>query len=264
MGMDLSQELSFVGRTALITGSTRGIGFEIAKTLYFKGANIVIVGRDQDKVDLTVQKLVNEKGLGIVEGFSLDISDSKKIPEFIEHVVSCFGSIDILVNNAAMDYKAGFLEINEKSIDDVFSTNVKGLLLLTQSISKVMIEKSTKGNIINIASIAANEIIPDHLIYGMTKAAVIYLTKGIAVELGKYDIRVNAIAPGSISTQMTEEKYADRTRLQELQNRLPLSRRGDVGEIAATVLYLASELSSYVTGQCIVVDGGWLVSPHKY
>jgi len=264
MGMDLSQELSFAGKTAVITGSTRGIGFEIAKTLYFRGADIVIVGRNQDKVDLTVQRLADKKGVGRVEGFSLDISDSKKIPEFIESVVSRFGSIDILVNNAGMDYNESFLEIDEESIDNVFSTNVKGLLLLTQSTSKVMIEKKTKGNIINIASIAGNEIIPDHLIYGMTKAAVIYLTKGIAVELGKYDIRVNAVAPGSISTQMTEEKYKDSTRLQELQNRLPLSRRGDVGEIAATVLYLASELSSYVTGQCIVVDGGWLVSPHKY
>ncbi|GAF73550.1 unnamed protein product, partial [marine sediment metagenome] len=183
-----------------------------------------------------------------------DISRKTDVDNLVQRVMDEFGGIDILVNNAAILNTVPFLKLSEDDWDKIIDTDLKGYYLCCHAVGKRMVERK-RGNIINITSTAAFR---GGSSYSIAKAGVVNLTKGLARELGSYNIRVNAIAPGPIMTDMTKFQWSDPKTYKEITARIPLGRRAEPNEIADVALFLASDASRYITGDTIVVDGGLL------
>jgi NAD(P)-dependent dehydrogenase (short-subunit alcohol dehydrogenase family) len=251
----------FKGKVVVVTGGTRGIGNTIARAFYDAGADVAICGASEATVAYAIEKFV-DNGQNRFFALKSDLSDFEEGKQFIEKVITRFGQIDILVNNAGIISGKTLAELTPEHFEKVMNVNVRAPLFLSEQVARHLIDRGVTGEIINISSIAASpqKNDEDNVLYGMTKAAIDKLTKGLAKVYGKNGIRVNAVAPGSIPTDITKERYADSAVVEELVCRLPLGRRGERMEIADAVLFLASNHSSYITGQTIVVDGGWLLS----
>ena len=242
--------LSLEGQVAIITGGGTGIGRGIALEFAKAGADVVVASRRLsvlEKVGREVTAL-GKRSLAI----QTDISRKTDVDNLIQRVMDEFGVIDILVNNAGVGGKFTLLETPEDEWDRVIDTNLKGYYLCSQAVSKGMVERK-KGNIINIASRAAFR---GGSSYNISKAGVVNLTGGLARELGSYNIRVNAIAPGFVRTDMTERRWSDPERLKQEEARIPLGRVAEPSDIVSVALFLASDASRYITGDTILVDGG--------
>jgi len=249
-------------KVALVTGSGQGLGAAIAKKLASEGAKLII--NDIDELKATkISKELESSGHSAIPAVG-DVSNGKQIDIIVNEAVKRFGKIDILVNNAGISYKTKdgfkipFLEIPEVQWDKVLAVNLKGMFLCAQKVAKIMIEQKY-GRIVNIASIAAKlgKSGPAGNHYMASKAGVISLTKSLAYELARYNIRVNAVAPGFIETEMSGKTNADLNKA--ITERIPMERFGTPEEIAEAVLFLASDSSSYITGETIIVDGGFLL-----
>jgi len=234
-------------KVAIVTGSAQGIGKGIALALAKEGASVVI--SDIKGVYDVVREIetMGVKALGV----KVDVSKKEEVEEMVERVLDRFGRIDILVNNAGIFPFVNLTEMKEDDWDKVLDINLKGIFNCTKAVLDEMI-KQKSGNIINISSIAAMVGFKGLTHYCASKAGVIGFTKATALELSQYGIRMNAIAPGGIETPGTKGMVDD-----NFINSLPIKRVGKPKDIAKTVLFLASEDSSYITGQCIVVDGGY-------
>ncbi|WP_338598990.1 SDR family NAD(P)-dependent oxidoreductase [Sulfolobus tengchongensis] len=235
------------GRVAIVTGSARGIGKEIAKILSKEGAKVVLF----DVLDLvySTAKEIGEDTLA----FKGDITKKTDIENAVQDVIRNFGKIDILVNNAGIYPAKSFLEMSEEEWDKVININLKGTFLFTKAVVPHMIERKY-GRIINIASIAGTIVgFPNLSHYCASKAGILGFTRGIALELARYNITVNAIAPGPIDVLDSKETE------QEVTKAIPVGRIGKPIDVANAVLFLSLEESSFITGQLIVVDGGYTV-----
>jgi dehydrogenase/reductase SDR family member 4 len=242
-------------KVAIVTGASRGIGRSIAEVFVREGAQVVICGRKQETLD----QVAKEIGAG-VKPVACHVGKSADIEALVASTTREFGRIDILVNNAATNIAQGpCLEMDEGQFDKMVEVNLKSTFRLMKLIAPGMCERGS-GSIINIASIAGLRPQFHSLLYSMTKAALIMMTQSYAVELGPKGVRVNAIAPGLIQTVLSEYFWKDETRREKQLSHQPVQHLGQPVEIAEMALTLASDQSSYMTGQTLVVDGGYLLS----
>ena len=244
-----------VNKNAIVTGGARGIGKEIAKTLAKNGANIAINYR---KYSEEVENLVEElRALGVkVLAIKCDISNDDEVNNFIKEVKDNFGSVDILVNNAGITKDGLLLRMSEKDFNDVIDVNLKGTFNMTKAVSSIMVKKRF-GKIINISSVVGVAGNAGQCNYAASKAGVIGFSKSIARELASRNINVNVVAPGYINTDMTKV-LPDKVK-EEVLKTIPMKKIGEPKEIANLVLFLSSDLSNYITGQVINVDGGMVM-----
>ena len=244
-------QLDLTGRTALVTGSTRGIGRAIAGTLAAAGARVAVVGRDLARA----QAAAAEVGAG-AEGFAADVADPASILALVEAVERSFGQVDILVNNAGLTRDNILFRIKDDDWDTVLDANLRGAFLLIRGIARGMMKRRW-GRIVNIASIVGITGNKGQANYAASKAGLIGLTKTVAKELGSRNLLVNAIAPGFIDTEMTAAMTPEARAA--LAGQIPLDRLGTPQDIAGLVAFLASEHAGYITGQVLVVDGGMVM-----
>nr|WP_263326635.1 3-oxoacyl-ACP reductase family protein [Neobacillus sp. Marseille-Q6967] len=242
-------------KVAIVTGGNRGLGRAMALALAEAGANVVIVGRDEEKNQQVVSE-VQEIGRKAIS-LSTDLRDVDAIGEMVTTVVEKFGRLDVLVNNAGVSHTGRALEVTEKDWDKVMDLNVKSLFFCCQAAAKVMKEQGS-GKIINLASVAGAVGDLGISAYTASKSAVINLTRSLALEWVRYGIQVNAIGPAYIETDMNTEELANPKVRGKIVGKTPMQRLGEPEELAGTVILLASDASSYITGQTIFVDGGWL------
>ena len=241
-------------KVAIVTGASRGIGESIAKTFAENGAKVVLASRKQEALD-TVAASIKESG-GEALAIACHTGKLEMMDALFEKVMDTYGKVDVLVNNAAANpYFGPALNCPEDAYEKTFEVNTKGYFFMAQKAGQIMVEQKS-GSIINIASVAGMRGPVMQTVYGMTKAAVILMTKGLAKELGSEGVRVNAICPG-----LTETHFASvLINTEEIYNialeGIPLKRHAQPDEIAGAALYLASDASSFTTGSTIVVDGG--------
>lgn len=243
------------GKTAFITGGSRGIGKAIAQKLSSLNANIVINYVSNDDAANELVKELNDNGKEAIclKGNVKNFEDAQ---DMISTVVSKFGSIDILINNAGITRDNLILKMSESDFDDVISTNLKGCFNCIKHASKYML-KQKKGRIVNISSVIGEIGNPGQANYAASKAGVIGLTKSVAKELARRNITVNAVAPGFIVSDMTENLTEEQKEL--IKTNIPTKTFGTVADVASIVAYLCSDEAGYITGQVINVDGGMVV-----
>ncbi len=234
-------------KIAIITGAARGIGYAIAYLFHEEGAKVIIV----DATDASDRA----QALG-VDFIRADITKSADIAQIVSETIKRHGRIDVLVNNAGISIVKEFLEVTEEDYDQVMAVNIKGSFLLLQSVAKHMVEQGIKGTIVNMSSVNDTLAISTIAPYTISKGGVRQLTHVAAISLAKHGIRVNAIGPGSIMTDMLKGVMTDDASRKRILSRTPLGRVGEPSEIAKVAVFLASDDSSYVTGQVIYADGG--------
>jgi dehydrogenase/reductase SDR family member 4 len=253
----MDDAFSLVGRHALVTGGTRGIGLAIAQTFAAAGAKVTVCGRKERDLVSTVQSI--ESSGGAAHSIAADVGKLDDIARLAEASQSHFGPIDVLVNNAATNRHFGPIEeITEADWDRTLMVNLKGPFLLTQRIGKQMIAGGG-GKIINIASTAGLQAASRMGAYSVSKAALIMLTKVLAREWGRFGVRVNCICPGLVQTDLSEALWNDAGRRDAILAMKALKRIGKPNEIAGAALYLASDASSFTTGAILQVDGGMVI-----
>jgi NAD(P)-dependent dehydrogenase (short-subunit alcohol dehydrogenase family) len=248
-------DLELAGKVAVITGASRGIGEAIARSLAAHGCDVVLASRKQEGLD-AVAGSINGEGAGRALPIACHTGNPDSIEALFEGIVSHFGRLDILVNNAGTNpFYGPAVEMPEGAFDKTCEVNIKGYFVMSQRAARLMLEQKS-GSIINIASIAAMSPAPGQVVYAMTKAAVIAMTKGLAKELGPAGIRINAIAPGLVETRFAAALIEDPKIRKHIEDFTPLGRHGQPEEIVGAALYLASRISSFTTGSVIVCDGG--------
>jgi NAD(P)-dependent dehydrogenase (short-subunit alcohol dehydrogenase family) len=248
-------EFGLSGQVALVTGAARGLGRAIAVALAHAGANVALGLRDVN-ADSGVTAEIRGMGRRALP-LQMDVSDMDQIRRGVDETVKEFGRIDILVNNAGVAPENLAENVREEDFDATLAVNLKGTFFASQAAGRVMI-KQKKGSIINMSSQAGFAALPMESIYCMTKAAIAHLTKCLAVEWGKYGITVNAVAPTFIRTPGTEDFLSDPRRLLDTVERIAaLHRIGEPMEVAGAVVFLASPAASLITGETILIDGGW-------
>lgn len=241
-------------KVALITGATRGIGRGIALNFAKNGANIAFTYVSSDEKAKAFE--VELQALGIkAKAYKSDAGDFKAADELVNNVVAEFGTIDILVNNAGITRDTLLMRMSEQQWDEVMNANLKSVFNLTKAVQRPML-KAKKGSIINMSSVVGVKGNAGQSNYAASKAGIIGFTKSVALELGSRNIRSNAIAPGFIETEMTGA--LDEKIVQQWRDGIPLKRGGTTEDVANVTLFLASDMSAYVTGQCINVCGGML------
>ncbi len=243
----------FTGKSTLITGAARGIGLACAKRFIAEGAKVVLADID-DK-----EGAAGAKALGSNAHFvRCDVGDTKDVAALIDTAEKKIGGVDILVNNAGIVHGADFLDLSEADFDRVLRVNLKGAFLVAQAVAKKMVARKQPGAIVNMASINSAVAIGNQIPYSISKGGILQLTRAMALSLAPYDIRVNAIGPGSIMTDLLKSVASDKEAKRRILSRTPLGRIGTPEEVAGVAAFLASDDASYITGEIIYVDGGRL------
>lgn len=247
------------GKVAIVTGGAGGIGYAIAERFARERAKVVIADIDAEKGMRAERDLAR---FGDVQFVKADVARRLDVHNLVAATIDTYGDIDILVNNAGIAHGASFLDLTEEDFDRVLSVNLKGTFLTGQAVARHMVERvnagGSAGSIVNMSSINAILAIANQVPYSVSKGGVNQLTKAMALSLAPYGIRVNAIGPGSIRTDMLASVNADPAARTRILSRTPLGRIGAPTEIAAIALFLASDEASYITGQAIYADGGRL------
>jgi 3-oxoacyl-[acyl-carrier protein] reductase len=243
-------QIDLSGRSALVTGSTRGIGRAIAQRLADCGANVAIVGRDQARAEEAASAIKNARGFGA------DVSDPATVISLVEQVERAFGGVDILVNNAGITRDNLLMRMKDEDWDAVLNANLRAAFVAMRAVSRGMMKKRW-GRVINIASVVGLIGNKGQANYAASKAGLIGLTKSVAKELASRNILANVVAPGFIETDMTAAMTPDAREM--LSKQIPLERLGKPDDIAGVVAFLSSELAAYITGQVFVVDGGMVM-----
>lgn len=241
-------------KTAIITGATRGIGRGIAETFANQGANVLFTYTSSSEKAKEIENELSKEGV-IVKGFKSDASNFQQCQELVEKITDQFPTIDILINNAGITRDNLLMRMQEEDFDKVLEVNLKSVFNMTKAIQRTML-KQRFGSIINMSSVVGVKGNAGQANYSASKAAINGFTKSTALELGSRNIRCNSIAPGFIETEMTEALGEETVK--EWREQIPLKRGGTPDDIANTTLFLASDMSAYVTGQVINVCGGML------
>ena len=238
---------------AIVTGASRGLGHHFALTLARAGAQVALAARGIDRLEEAVKEIGEFGGCAIA--IQVDVTDSKSVKACVETAENTLGPINILVNNAGIAVTKPMLEHTEEDWDSVLDTNLKGVWLMGQEVARCMVRGGQDGTIINIASVLGERGIAQLPGYCASKGGIINLTRAMAVELAPHGIRVNAIAPGYIETDMNRQFFATQAG-QRLIKRIPQHRLGQVEDLDGVLLLLASDASRYMTGSIITIDGG--------
>ncbi len=251
--------MSLENKVGIVTGGAKGIGFAIASRFASDGARVVVADVDEDAGSRAVEQI---GALGAVRFVRCDVGDRADADNLVASTVQSWGAVDVLVNNAGIVHGADFLDLTEADFDRVLRTNLKGAFLVGQAAARQMVEQvkagGAPGAIVNMSSVNAVFAIANQVPYSVSKGGVNQLTKVMALALAPYGIRVNAIGPGSIMTDMLALVNADKAARDRILSRTPLGRIGDPSEIAAIAAFLASDEASYMTGQTLYADGGRL------
>jgi 3-oxoacyl-[acyl-carrier protein] reductase len=242
-------------KIALVTGASRGIGRAIAIKLAKEGANVAFTYLSSVEKGLALQDELAQYGTKVI-GYRSDASDHKAAEELINQVVADFGTIDVVINNAGITRDGLLMRMTEEQWDEVMRVNLKSVFNLTKAATKVMM-RARSGSIINVTSVVGITGNAGQANYAASKAGIIGFTKSVAKELGSRNIRCNAIAPGFIETEMTGELNAKA--IEEWKQSIPLKRGGQPDEVADCVVFLASDMSKYITGQVLQIDGGMVM-----
>jgi 3-oxoacyl-[acyl-carrier protein] reductase len=242
----------FNDKVVLITGGTRGIGRACALAFAKAGAKVAICGRSEDSSQRAAEELSNESK-GTVSGFQADMGDSESVDALIKSITDSFGAVEILVNNAGITRDGLIMRMKNEHWSDVFATNMDGAFYASRAVTRNMM-KARWGRIINISSVVGIHGQAGQTNYSAAKAGIIGFSKALAQELGPRNVTVNVVAPGYIETDMTADLGEEA--LAKIVERIPAGRSGTPDDIAASVLFLAGESSSYITGQVLSVDGG--------
>jgi gluconate 5-dehydrogenase len=241
------------GRTAFITGSSKGIGFALASALGAAGARVVLNGRDSGALESARQALA-ARGVEVLAA-AFDVTDADAVTAGIDHIESQIGAIDILVNNAGMQHRGAFAQFPVDAWHKLISTNLDSVFLVGRAVAQHMIKRG-RGKIINVCSVQSELGRPNIAPYAATKGAVKMLTKGMAIDLGPHGIQVNGLGPGYFKTELTQSLVDDQKFSAWLASRTPAGRWGEVAELGGAAVFLASDASSFVTGHVLYVDGG--------
>ncbi len=245
--------MRFENKVVLVTGAARGIGFACAKAFANEGARVALV----DILEDVGQEAATSLGPAALF-VPCDVGDKKSVDGMLAQITEVLGPIDVLVSNAGISIPKSFLELTEEDFDHVLRVNLKGTFLVVQAVAKNMVQQRTRGAIVTMSSVNAVMAIPEILPYAASKGGINQLTKAAALSLIKHGIRVNAVGPGSIDTGMLTATNATEEAMARVMSRTPIGRIGEPAEVASTVLFLASEEASYITGQTIYIDGGRL------
>ena len=249
-------KLDFAGQTVLVTGATKGIGAAISSAFEDAGASLILTGTHQEQIDRLNRRNV-QQGKEHVRWLQADFSSAESTASFIETIEQLTPTIHVLINNAGANRVSPIDQVETADLDSLLSTNLRAPLLLCKSVSLAM-KKNNYGRIVNIASIWSIITKPGRAVYTATKSGLAGMTKAVAVDLAPYGILVNAVSPGFINTELTRSTLSPEE-CENLSSQVPMGRFAEPEEIARIVLFLASDLNTYVTGQNIVVDGGFTI-----
>ncbi|HET9712563.1 MAG TPA: glucose 1-dehydrogenase [Pyrinomonadaceae bacterium] len=249
--------LALNDKVAVIVGGTSGIGLAIAKGMAEAGADVVPTSRRMDLVELAASEIEGRGRRSI--RVSSDVSDRASLQNVLDEAIRAFGKVDILVNSAGRTKRAPTLDFSEEDWNDIIDTNLTGTLRASQIFGRHMLERES-GSIINIASLSTFVALYEVAAYSASKAAVASLTKSLAIEWASRGVRVNAIAPGVFRTALNQKLLDETERGREFLLRTPMRRFGNVDELAGVAIFLASDAASFVNGEIIAVDGGFLAS----
>ncbi len=236
-------------KVAIVTGAARGIGLGIVKRFSSEGARVIAVDIEKESGSSAIKDIENTSFV------HCDVGDAAQIRSLVQSALNTHGHIDICVNNAAILRTGDVLDISEQDYEAVLRVNLKGPFLLSQAVARHMVEQQS-GSIVNMSSVNGTMTIPNILPYNVSKGGIDQLTRVMAVALADKGVRVNSIGPGSILTEMLEKVMVDDTARRKILSRTPMLRCGTVDEVASVAVFLASDDSSYITGQCIYCDGG--------
>ncbi|HZU83336.1 MAG TPA: glucose 1-dehydrogenase [Polyangiaceae bacterium] len=248
-------------KVAVVTGGTRGIGEAIAREFVARGARVVVASRKADGVAAAVAAVAAAHGGDRIHGVAAHTGKEADCRRLIAEAVARFGKVDVLVNNAGTNPCFGpLLDADGAAWDKTFEVNLKGYFWCAREVARHVVDRGAPASIVNVASIAGILASPMQGVYSMTKAAVISMTKTLAVELAASGIRVNAIAPGFVDTRLASAVLHDEALREQVVARTPMRRYATADEIAGAALYLASDASSFMTGHTLVVDGGMTIA----
>jgi NAD(P)-dependent dehydrogenase (short-subunit alcohol dehydrogenase family) len=252
----MSVSFNLEGKVAIITGASRGIGEAIARAFVSHGAKVVVASRKIDGVGSVAQS-IGSAAFAVAAHTGKEEDCKRLVSSAVEH----FGKVDILVNNAATNpYFGPMLDIDLSAWDKTFEVNLKGYFWMAREVAKHLQGRNAPGSIVSVASVAGIEAAPLQGVYGMTKAAILSMTKTLAFELAGSKIRVNAIAPGLVKTRFASAIVENEDLAKEVMRKTPLGRCGEPDEIAGGAVFLASDAASYLTGHTLVIDGGMTIS----
>ncbi len=247
------------GRVAIVTGGAKGIGYAVVRRFLHDGARVVIADTDEKAGNVAAEELSD---FGDVIAVGCNVAERLDVHNLIAAALDRFGDVDILVNNAGIVHKTGFLDLDEADFSRVLDVNLKGAFLCGQAVARHLVEKvnggGAPGAIVNMSSVNAVFALPDQVAYSVSKGGINQLTKVMALSLAPYGIRVNAVGPGSIMTDLLKGVVSDQAAMRKVLSRTPLGRIGEPREIAAIASFLASDEASYISGQTIYADGGRL------
>lgn len=250
-------KVSLAGRRALITGASKGLGAHFAGTLTAAGASVALAARDVSACAAVCAGLRKHgvKALAV----AMDVSSSASVEQAVANAARTLGGLDIVINNAGVTQTVPLIDQDEAGWDRILDTNLKGAFLVGQAAARVMRDAHNGGTIVNVASILGHRVAGQVAAYATSKAALVQLTKSMALEWARFDIRVNALCPGYISTELNQD-FLQSDAGQALIKRIPQRRFGTLADLDGPLLFLCSNASSYVTGSSLVADGGHLVS----
>ena len=245
---------SIAGKSALVTGASRGIGRAIAEGLASAGADVAITARELASLDGTAAAIgaMGRKPVPV----AMDVTDVASIRSGVAQAVKALGGLGILVNNAGMEQVCPSLDIEEDLWDRILDTNLKGAFFVAQAAARAM----NKGAILNICSLTSERGIPTAVPYGSSKTGLLGMTRALAVEWAPRGIRVNAVEPGYFRTALTEVFYQNDAWQQSMLSNIPLKRFGELSDLVGAAVFLSSDAASYITGACLAIDGGTLAS----
>jgi len=251
MGLFL-KDINLQGKTALITGATKGLGRGAAIAIAQAGGNIIAIGRNQFELN-SLEKIIKKLKVKY-KSINCDVNDYNKIKSYISNLKN----LDILVNNAGTNIPESFLNVKNSSLETILNVNTKAVFNVAQLCANQIIKlKKKNGSIINISSIFGIVAGQKRTVYSMTKFGVEGLTKGMAIDLAKYNIRVNSVCPNIVLTPRTKKYFADKNYNKYVKENTPLNKVVTVSDVATSIVFLASEASSMITGTSLIIDGGW-------
>jgi 3-oxoacyl-[acyl-carrier protein] reductase len=245
------------GKGVLVSGGSRGIGLATAERFLEEGSQVFLCGAEGGEVDAAVKEL---RDIGSVDGTECDVSREEEVDRLVAEAEAFLGAINVLVNNAGVAWREPFLEIASERWDRLLAVNLRSQFLVAQRVARSMVERARGGAIVNMASTNALEGEAGYAHYNASKGAIAMLTRTMAIELGPYGIRVNALCPGKIATRLQADAEDAEYTARFERERIPLGRSGTPAEVASAYAFLASDDASFVNGELLVVDGGQLAT----